>query len=146
MAIDVRAVVRVEREAGEVAGYAMDPAHDTAWIGGIKQVKVVTEGPVRVGTQVERVAYFMGRRIEYVLEVVGMEAGRRLEMASVKAPFPMRVTYGFEPEGGGTLASIRIEGGPGGIMGMLSPVMGMGVRRNITGDLRRLKGIVEGRG
>ena len=145
MGLDVTAVVRIERGAGEVAGYAMEPGNDTSWIGGIKEVQVVTEGPVGVGTRVERVAYFMGRRIEYVLEVVGMETGRRLEMASVKAPFPMRVTYEFEPDGGGTRASIRIEGGPAGIMGLLSPVMAMSVRRNISGDLRRLKGIVEGR-
>ena len=145
MGIDVTAEARIERATDEVAGYAMDPVHDTAWIGGIKHVRMLTEPPVRVGTQVERVAYFLRRKIEYVLEVVGMETGRRLEMASVKAPFPMRVTYGFQPDGGATIASIRVQGGPGGFMRLLSPVMAMGVRRNISGDLRRLKGIVEGR-
>src|SRR3990172_10188568 len=109
MGLEGRGVVGIGGGGGGVAGYATEPGNDTSWIGGIKQVRVVTEGPVGVGTRVERVAYFMGRRIEYVLEVVGMETGRRLEMASVKAPFPMRVTYEFEPDGLGTRSSIRIE-------------------------------------
>jgi len=146
MGIDVTAEARIERPTEDAAGYAMDPAHDTAWIGGIKLVGMLTEPPVRVGTQVERVAYFMGRRIEYVLEVVGLDTRRRLEMASLKAPFPMRVTYGFQPDGEATIASIRVQGGPGGIMGLFSPLMAMSVRRNISGDLRRLKGVMEGRG
>ncbi|MBI5288548.1 MAG: SRPBCC family protein [Chloroflexi bacterium] len=144
MALDVSATLRIERTADDVADYATNPAHDTVWIGGIKQARMLTDPPVRIGTQVERVAHFMGRRVEYVLEVVGLDAGRRLEMASVKAPFPMRVTYGFELDREATIVSIRVQGGPDGLMGLLSPVMAMGVRRNISGDLRRLKRVLEG--
>src|SRR5919108_612657 len=71
----------------------------------------VTEPPVRVGTEVARVAGFMGRRIDYALKVVEHEPGRRIVMDSVRGPFPMRVTYAFEDApGGGTRVRNRVEG------------------------------------
>jgi hypothetical protein len=63
-----------------------------------------------VGTQVERVAHFLGRRIDYVMEVAELDPGRRIVLQSIKSPFPMRVTYSFEPVAGCTRASVRVEG------------------------------------
>jgi hypothetical protein len=138
MAIDVVAQREIGAEPRHVAAYAMDPANDAVWIGGIETARWVTDPPLRAGSRVERVARFLGRRIEYVLEVSDLEPEARLRMVSVKSPFPMTVTYEFEPCGSATTARIRIGGGPGGVVGLFSPPLAIAVRRSISGDLKRL--------
>jgi len=144
VAIDVTVSVVIEKPRAEVAAYVVDPANETGWIVGIRKSTPLTDGPVRVGVQVAREASFAGRRIEYVNEVVEYDPGTLLKMRSVKAPFPMEITYTFEDAAGGTRFSNHITGGPGGIARVLSPLMAMGVKRNVSKDLQRLKAVLEG--
>ena len=76
--------------------------NDPVWISGIVEAKVLTEPPVGEGTQVERVAAFLGKRIQYVLEIVQWTPQSLMAMRSIKGPFPMEVSYEFEdsPDGG----------------------------------------------
>jgi hypothetical protein len=92
MSVDITARVRIAREPAAVAAYMTDPAHDREWIGGLREAELVDEPPIGVGSRVRRVAHFLGRRVEYVNEIVALDAGQ-LDMRSVKAPFPMRITY-----------------------------------------------------
>lgn len=143
MRIDVSVHEDIARAPTEVAAYATDPTNDTAWIGGIVEARPLSPLPVGPGTRVERVARFMGRRIEYVLEVTELEPDRRLVMRSVKSPFPMKVTYSFDERLGGTRAGVRVEGEVAGAYRLAGPLLSPTVRRNLRGDLRRLKGILE---
>lgn len=144
MAIDVTAELTIRQARAAVAAYAMDPERERTWIGGIKEMHLQTPLPLAVGSRVARVASFAGRRVDYVLEVVALETNALLDMQSVQAPFPMRVTYSFaDVPGGGTVAGIRIRGGGGGAMAVLGPLTGWMVRRNISADLRRLKALLE---
>ena len=77
MAVDVKAEVVIKRSRDEVATFAMKPDNDPVWISGITEARMLTEPPVGQGTQVERIAYFMGKRIEYVLEVVDYDPNAR---------------------------------------------------------------------
>jgi len=140
--LDVVAEREIPAPRDRVAAFASDPANDTAWIGGIKRVKVLTEGEIGVGTRVERTASFMGRSFDYVLEVEDYEPGRRLAMRSVKAPFPMTVAYEFEDAGERTLARVRVGGNPGRVYSIAGPLMDAAVRRNLAADLKRLAGLV----
>jgi hypothetical protein len=135
----------IARPRAEVAGYAMDPANDRAWIGALTAVRVLTAGPVGVGTRVERVAQFLGRRMEYVNEIVECAPPELLVMRSVKAPFPMTVRYEFEEAGGGTRVRIRAEGDASGFYRLAGPLLAAAVRRSIAADLARLKHILEAR-
>ncbi len=143
MPIDVKAEVVINRAREDVASYAMNPDNDPIWIGGIKEARMLTEPPLAQGTQVDRVAKFLGKRIEYVLEVVEHDPKALLAMRSVKVPFPMEVTYEFEEAAGGTLARIRIQGEARGFYKLGGPLMSRAVKRNITKDLKALKGLLE---
>lgn len=85
----------------------------------------------------------MGKRIEYVLEVVDYDPNARLAMRSIKGPFPMKVDYEFEESGEGTLARIRVRGEAGGFYKLAGPMLSRGVKRNITNDLKALKKLLE---
>lgn len=143
MAIDVTAATDIARPPEEVAAFAMEAENDTRWIGGISSARRLTPGPTVVGTRVERVASFMGRRIDYVMEVAELDPGRKVVLRSIKSPFPMKVTYSFEPNGGGTRASVRVEGEAEGFYKLAGGLMGPSVRKNLNGDVRRLKEIME---
>ena len=143
MSIDVTAEVVINRPKKEVASYVTNPDNDPVWIGGISQAKMLTEPPLAEGARVERVASFLGRRIEYVLEVVEYDPKVLLAMRSVKGPFPMDVSYDFEEAGGGTLVRIRIQGEASGFYKLAGPLMSRSVKRNITNDLKTLKSLLE---
>jgi uncharacterized membrane protein len=147
MAVDVTATGTIGRPREEVAAYLRDPANDISWIGGLRSARLLTPGPVAVGSQVERVASFLGRRVEYVNEITELN-GERLAMRSVRSPFPMRVTYGHRDAGGAaTEVSVRVEGDAGRFYAVLGPLLGLAVRRSIGRDLRNLRQVLEdGRG
>ena len=144
MPVDVTVTGTIGSPRAEVAAYLRDPANDTSWIGGLRSARLLTPGPVAVGSQVERVAGFLGRRVEYVNEITEL-TGDRLAMRSVRSPFPMRVTYGHRPTGDrATEVSVRVEGDAGRYYALLAPLLGVAVRRSITRDLRNLKRVLEG--
>ena len=143
MSIDVPVTAVIQRPAAEVAAYAMDPANDTSWIGGIREVRWVTEPPLRVGSRVRRLAGFLGRPVDYVLEVTELTPAERVVMRSIEAPFPMVVTYTFAAEGGGTRAGVRVQGGAGPMFRLAGPLMAWQVRRSLRGDLARLRRILQ---
>ena len=119
-----------------MAAYLTDPANDPEWIGGLREAELLGDGPVAVGSRVRRVAYFLGRRVEYVNEILALDVDQ-LDMRSVKAPFPMHITYRFEPApGGGTAVSNQVRGG--GVR-LLAPF----VKRNVQRDLERLRDRLE---
>jgi len=133
---DIAVERRIERPREEVAAYASDWRNDEEWIGALDEVRLVQEEPL----QVARVAGFLGKRIEYVNEVVEHEPGRRLVMRSVKAPFPMTVTYEFEDaEDGGSLMRIRTQGDASGFYRVAGPLLARAVKRGLERDLATLK-------
>jgi hypothetical protein len=161
MSVDVTVEQRIERPRDEVAHFAMDPANDTRWILALDSARVLPrarggpgsgpagggdDGPddVGPGTRVERVAGFLGRRIEYVNEIEEYDPPRRLSMRSVKAPFPMTVVYEFEDAGdGATLARIRAGGDTRGFYSLAGPLLNQMVKRGISRDLEALKDLME---
>ena len=145
MPIDVTAEATIGRPRADVIAFASDPANDTQWIAGIKEAHAVTEGPIAVGSQVARVASFLGRKIEYVNEIDRLDQSV-LDMHSVKGPFPMHITYTFEEDGAGTLARIRIQGDATGFFRLAAPLLAGQVRRSITRDVNNLKRVLEAQG
>ena len=110
MAVDTTAAITVDRHRDDVASYLWDPANDREWIGGLRSARLVTPAPVAVGSRVQRVASFLGRRVEYLNEITELTPDR-LVMRSVRAPFPMRITYELHDAGGGaTEVAVRVEG------------------------------------
>jgi hypothetical protein len=146
MAIDVTARLDIDASPATVATVQFDPARDPEWIGGVDRIELVTEPPIREGSQVRRFGGFMGRPIRWLMRVEALEPSRHLRMRALESPFPMDVDYDLDPIDGErrTRASIRVRGDAAGMYGaMPGPLMGWMVRRSVQGDLRRLKRIVE---
>jgi hypothetical protein len=145
MALDVTASERIDAPPAVVASVQFDPQRDPEWIGGVERSEWVSVPPIGVGSEVRRVGGFLGRRIEWVMQVRRFEPGRLVGMHALKSPFPMDVDYVLEPVAGGeaTQASIRIRGEGRGLYGMPGWLASPIVRRSVQSDLSRLKQIVE---
>lgn len=142
MTIDVTADRVIPLPPDRVAAYAMDWRHDADWTQGIRTAELSREakgGGFGTGAEVTRTAYFLGRRIDYVLRVAVYEPPLLLDMVSVSGPMPMHVTYTFEPCRDGTLARIRVQGGEGRFHRLTAPLLARQVRGNLVKDLRDLE-------
>jgi len=150
--MDVSAERVIPLPPERVAAYAMDWRHDAEWTQGIRSAQLTRaadggesdsgSGEFGLGAEVTRTAYFLRKRIDYVLRVVGYEPPTLLDMKSVAGPFPMHVTYRFDPHPDGTLASIRIRGDASGYYRLAGPLMALQVRGSIRKDLRDLHRIL----
>ena len=145
-AVDVLVETVIERPIAEVSAFAGDPSNAPAWYTNIKSVEWQTPPPMRVGSRLAFVARFLGRRLEYVYEIVEHVPGERLVMQSDGKPFPMRTTYTWEQVGEGqTRMTLRNSGQPSGFAAIGAMAMARAMRRATTKDLARLKALLESR-
>jgi uncharacterized membrane protein len=145
MRVDVANSVVINQPAADVARYAADPDNAPLWYENIKSVVWKTPRPVQVGSQIDFVAHFLGRRLAYTYEVVEFVPGKRLTMRTPGAPFPMETTYTWENENGATRVTLRNRGTPTGFSAWLAPLMSLMVGRANRRDLALLKRRLEGR-
>ena len=110
----------------------------------IESVEWQTPRPLAIGSRMEFVAHFLGRRLAYTYEVAELVAGERFVMRTAQGPFPMETTYTFEDAGDGvTRMSLRNRGEPAGFAKVTGPVMAAATRRANRKDLEQLKAILE---
>jgi carbon monoxide dehydrogenase subunit G len=143
VALNEIAEIEIRRPPDEVAAYMFDPVHDPEWISGISEAEALGPLPLAMGSRVRRRASFLGRRIDYVMEIVGLEPNRQMAMHAVEAPMPMDVTYEVEPRPDGSLARVRVRGDASGLYRLAAPLMSGQVSRSIGKDVRELKRILE---
>jgi uncharacterized membrane protein len=144
MHVDVLNTVVIDRPVGDVSQYAADPDNAPQWYENIKSVEWKTPRPAQVGSRIDFVAHFLGRRLAYTYEVIELVPGRRLTMRTPGPPFPMETTYTWEDEHGATRMALRNRGTPGGFSAWLAPLMSFMVGRANRKDLALLKRRLEG--
>ena len=143
MQVDVVNSVVINRPVPDVFQYAADPDNAPLWYVNIKSVEWKTPRPVQIGSRVDFVAHFLGRRLAYTYEFVELVPGRRLTMRTPGPPFPMETTYTWEHEDGATRMTLRNRGTPSGFARWFAPLMsfmvGRANRKNLALLKRRLK-------
>jgi uncharacterized protein YndB with AHSA1/START domain len=144
--VDVRTETVIRRPVEEVAAYAGDPTNAPEWYANIESVEWITPPPVGLGSRMDFVARFLGRRLAYTYEVVELEPGRRLAMRTAQGPFPMETTYTWEPtDDGATRMTLRNRGRPSGFARLTGPALATAMKRANNGDLARLRQLLESR-
>ncbi len=134
----------IGRPLDQVARYAADPDNAPDWYANIRSVEWRTPPPVAVGTELDFVARFLGRRLAYTYEVSEYVPGERLVMRTADGPFPMETTYTWTVvDAERTRMSLRNRGRPSGFSRLLTPLMAAAVRRANRKDLARLAARLE---
>ncbi len=97
MAVDVLTKVTIDRPIAEVARFAAEPSNAPQWYVNIDSVRWNTEAPLAVGSQIEFVVRFLGRRLQYTSEVVEYVPRGRFVMRTAEGPFPMETATPGRP-------------------------------------------------
>jgi len=146
MEVDVHTEIEIQRPRSEVAAYAMDPETAPKWYENIEAVEWRTPKPITVGSRMDFVARFLGRRLAYTYEVRELVPNERLVMSTDQGPFPMETTYTWsDTPSGGTTMTLRNRGRPSGFSRVAGPVMALAMRRANRKDLTRIKQLLEPR-
>ena len=144
MPVDVRTQIEIARPRAEVAAFASDPDNATPWYENIRSVEWQSPRPLAIGTRLEFVAQFLGRRLACTYEVAELVAGERFVMRTAQGPFPMETTYSWEDVGDGvTRMMLRNRGDPAGFAKLSAPMVAVAMRRSNRKDLERLKAMLE---
>jgi uncharacterized protein YndB with AHSA1/START domain len=144
MAVDVVTEIEIARPRPAVAAYACEPDNATRWYANIESVKWRTPPPLAVGSRLEFVARFLGRRLAYTYEVTELVPRERLVMRTADGPFPMETTYTWQPLGAdATRMTLRNRGRPAGFSALGGPFMAGAMRRANTKDLAALRARLE---
>ena len=144
MGVDVVTEVVIDRPRGEVAAYAADPSNAPQWYANIESITWRTDPPMEVGSRMDFVARFLGRRLAYTYEIAEWVPGERLVMRTAQGPFPMETTYTWDAvDDRRTRMTLRNRGEPTGFARVARPVMMAAMRRANTKDLASIKRILE---
>jgi uncharacterized membrane protein len=144
MPVDVQTEIVIERPVSAVAAFAGDPTNAPRWYVNIKSVEWRSAPPIAVGSKIDFVAHFLGRRLAYTYEIVELEPASKLVMRTAQGPFPMETTYTWSPAGEGhTRMTLRNRGEPAGFGKLIAPVMAAAMRRATQKDLQKLKALLE---
>lgn len=144
MSVNITVHSDIQAPAAAVFAYVTEIGNDPVWTSGLLEARQVSEGTYGPGTRFERVSKFLGRRMTYVIDVVEVEAGRRVLMRTSSGPFPMEITYTVDPLGPEqTRFSIQAKGDPGGFFSLMGPLLNRQVARQIQLDVDTLKEVLE---
>ena len=146
MSVDVQTEVTIDRPVDVVAAYSGDPTNAPEWYVNIRSVEWQTPPPLAIGSRLEFVAHFLGRRLAYMYEIVDLEPRALLVMRTAEGPFPMETTYTWTAiDQRRTQMTLRNRGEPSGFSSLAAPVMARAMRRANAQDLARLKNLLESR-
>lgn len=143
MDVDVSTQTVIAAPVATVATFASEPGNAPRWYMNIKRVEWQTPRPIVLGSRFAFVAHFLGRRLEYVYQVIEYVPHKRLVMRTSNAPFPMETTYEWESAEGGTGMTLRNRGTPSGFSQLAAPFMAAAIRRANRKDLAGLKALLE---
>jgi hypothetical protein len=137
--------IEIARPVEAVFAFTHDPANDAMWQPTIAESRVLTEGPMRVGTRIAEVRRFLGRRIEATYEVTELEPNRRSSIKTTSGPIPLTGSYVLEPVDGRTRFTMRLETDAHGFFKLAEPVFARMARREMESNLGHLKDLLESR-
>ena len=137
--------ININRPRSEVFAFATDPENIPLYSSNLIEFEQVTEGPVGKGTRNRGSVKVAGKRIDFTVEVVEFDEGRRLASRSVESPIPFELDVSYEDADGGTRVSWHQES-PGfkGFFGKLTdPLVNRMYAKDVRSNLEKLKDLLE---
>lgn len=128
---------------------ATDFAGAPGRIRAIRAVKVLTDGPVRVGTRFEETREMFGREATEIMEVTALDAPRSYVLGAESHGCRYRSELRFEPRGSGTEVTMSFTAQPltlvAKVMSVLMAPLTKRMVRECARDLDDLAAHCEGR-
>jgi len=137
--------IHIERAPDAVWTFMMDFSQAPRWRNLVRQVDVLTKGPVRAGSELLITFDVMGKVKRAVSEVWAFEPARRFGTRNTEQNVTGLFEYTLTPESTGTRVTFTCDIKPHGFMWLLLPLMLRSNRARYTQQLPNLKKEVESR-
>ena len=141
--VKVNTSVVINRPVEEVFKFMDDPNNDAQWQTGLIESRQTSEGAIGVGTTFLNVNQFLGKRLEFPVEVTEYEPNRRVRIKTSAGPIPFSATTSFEAVEGGTKVTLEAEGDVTGVFKLAEPIVARTAQRQFEGNYLTLKDVLE---
>jgi uncharacterized protein YndB with AHSA1/START domain len=135
--------IHIERSPEQVWDYMMDFSQAPRWRNLVRQIDVITQGPLRVGSEMLVTFDIMGRVRRAVSEVWAFEPARRFGVKNTEQRVTGIFEYRLTPENSGTKVAFSCDIQPHSYMWLLLPLLLRGNRTRYRQQLLNLKKEVE---
>ena len=140
--------VEVGRAPDEVFAYIEDLEAHREWEGGVEQVRILTDGPTGVGTEVDQTRVIAsGQSVQVRWRVSEHDPhARRASYETVESPIGrIAVTLSVAPAGEGSAITCEMTATPPAEVGeLIGRRMTRELKKSLAGDLGRLQERLEG--
>ena len=127
---------------GDIWNYLLDVSKETNWREGVVEAQWVSDQPYGVGSKGLHIIENIG---DWPWTVTELEEQRVISWVVTGGRFEgSHAGYRISPEGTGCTVTIHVRMELGGLMKILKPIMKPRIKGQLTGDLVRLKAIMEG--
>ncbi len=140
----IQEMVVIARPANEVFAFAANAKDWPQWHSTMLEAEQ-TSPNVGVGATFRGVNREMGMRMPWTAEATEYQPDRKWGEKIVSGSVTYQGSLTFEPLGAGTMLKADYDLSVGGAMKLLGPVLAATMRREMKGNLRKLKGILESR-
>jgi uncharacterized membrane protein len=142
MAINVEVSIHIDRSPEDVFAAISDVLSSPEWIESVKEVRDYSGDPIGLGSTYQQVTKFLGKEFTIDIEVITFEPPMRYG-ESFSGTMPGEMMISLDEMDGGTHLQIQAEVEPGGFFGLAAPLIKSNFQKQLSGDMNRLKQILE---
>jgi hypothetical protein len=142
--IKVELSIDIKRPVAEVFAFVTNPANDAKWQEGVIESRMVSPGPMGVGSKLKDARKFLGLKMESELEVTEYAPDQAFGLKVSSGPMQFEIKQSFEAVGGGTRIALVAEGEPAGVFKLAGGAFKKQLEGQLTADSERLKQVLEG--
>jgi uncharacterized protein YndB with AHSA1/START domain len=136
--------VTIKRPVADVFAVLADVENVPRWSRNTVEEKLLTPGPLRVGSRRRAVIRsFGGRTMTNVAEMTAMELNRKMVVDVLDSPIPAHIVIDFVPIESGTSLDWTVDFSPRGWLRPFGPLMAAFYKRAFQPDLANLKTLME---
>jgi uncharacterized protein YndB with AHSA1/START domain len=133
----------INRPVQEVFDFMTDPANNAKWQNGTESAKLITKGPLGVGSIIHSVGRMMGREFASDGEFTQWDPPHVWGIKSKSGPIKFEGTNKFESKDGCTLITQSFQGEVGGFLKMAEGLAIKQMQKQVEGDGQALKKLLE---
>ncbi len=144
MANRLEATILINRPAEDIFAFINNPENHPKFVPGMLEFRKTSPGPFeQVGTSVQGVRRFLGRRMKLPYEITEYQRGSRLGMKGALGPITFMDGYVLEPIGPNTRVKFWLEFIPTGVTKIMRPFMTLVGKAHANETLVNLKKALE---
>ena len=138
-----RYTIHIDRSPEQVWAYMMDFSKAPRWRNLVREVEVLTPGPLRVGSELKITFDVLGKVRKAISEVWALEPERRFGVRNTEQNVSGIFEYTLVPDPTGVTVTFTCDIQPHGWMWLLLPLLVRGNRMRYREQLPNLKHEVE---